>query len=835
MRLVGAEASEPVGSGSTVSIARCSFAPVNDTQLDALIDALTLEEQVSLLAGVDNWHTAELPRHGIPAMRVTDGPAGARGTTFTGPASVNVPSGTALAATFDPALVERIGALLGREARAKGARVLLAPTVNLHRTPVGGRNFECQSEDPYLSARITVGYVKGVQGEGVAACVKHFVANDTEHERMTIDNRLDERTLREMYLQPFEAAVREADAQAIMTAYNRINGPWAADSKELIADVLRGEWGFTGIVMSDWFGLHSTVEGIEAGLDLEMPGPTRDRGAKLVAAVESGGVDPSLVRAAARRMLSFMDRLGAISDGGPGPETTRDLLEDRSLIRSAGAAGMVLLRNEANALPLDPTSVRRLAVIGPNAAKGRIMGGGSAMVNPVHEVHPLGSLRDRLGGDGVEVLDSIGCTIHRTLPPPRRDWISDATIDYFVTEHDMNNGVPPLRSDVLPRFNLIWPDDPGEGLTRELFACRVSFGFTPDVSGVWSFGLTSIGRARLFVDGELVADDQPAAPGGSFFGIGKAQFVASHELVAGKSVRVTVDYVNDGLGMMRGLIMGFSAPVVDDLVAAAARLAATTDASIVIVGTNDDWEAEGYDRTTIALPGRQDELISEVAKVSARTIVVVNAGSPVAMPWINEVDAVLFVWFPGQEFGDALTDVLLGDVDPGGRLPVTLPRRLEDTPAFEHHPGRNGVGRYLEGRLIGYRYYDTVGREPLFGFGHGLSYANISIVSVEAGDGVVRATVTNGGDRSGFEVIQVYVHDPVGTDAPDDSVQQLVGFAKVEVDPGERRSVEIALDPRWAMHWDVTTHSWATRPGARELRVGRSSRRIDHVLAVAVG
>ena len=808
---------------------------MNDAELDALVGALTLEEQVALLAGTDNWHTVELPRHGISAMRVTDGPAGARGTTFTGPASVNVPSGTALAATFDPALVERIGALLGRETRAKGARVLLAPTVNLHRTPVGGRNFECQSEDPYLSARITVGYVKGVQSEGVAACVKHFVGNDTEHERMTIDNRVDERTLREMYLQPFEAAVREADAQAIMTAYNRINGPWAADAKELITDVLRGEWGFTGIVMSDWFGLHSTAEGIEAGLDLEMPGPTRARGAKLVAAVESGAVDASMVRATARRMLSFVDRLGAIADGGPGPETTRDLPEDRLLIRSAGAAGMVLLRNEAKTLPLDPTSVRRIAVIGPNAAKGRIMGGGSAKVNPVHEVHPLASLRDRLGGAGAEVLDAVGCTIHRTLPPPRRDSVTNATIDYFAAAEDMNGGAPPLRSESLPRFSLIWPEDPSEGLTRELFACRVAFTLTPDVSGPWSFGLTSVGRARLFVDGELVADDEHAAPGGSFFGIGKEQFVASHELVGGEAVRVTVEYVNDGAGLMRGLIIGVDSPVLEDLVVAASRLAATTDASIVIVGTNDDWEAEGYDRTTIALPGRQDELISEVAKVSARTIVVVNAGSPVAMPWINEVDAVLFVWFPGQEFGDALTDVLLGDVDPGGRLPVTLPRRLEDTPAFEHHPGRNGLGRYLEGRLIGYRHYDTIGREPLFAFGHGLSYADISIDNAAVRGAGVRVTVTNSSDRSGVEVIQVYVHDPVGTGAPDDAVQQLVGFVKVELAPGESRSVDVPLDPRWAMHWDVAAHAWAIRPGARELRVGRSSRRIDHVLAVTAG
>ncbi len=811
---------------------RSRFTHVNDAELDALIDALTLAEQVSLLAGTDNWHTAAIPEHGIAPMRVTDGPAGARGTTFTGPASVNVPSGTALAATFDPALIERIGGLLGREARAKGARVLLAPTVNLHRTPVGGRNFECQSEDPYLSARITVGYVRGVQSEGVAACVKHFVGNDTEFERMTIDNRIDERTLRETYLQPFEAAVREADAQAIMTAYNRINGPFAADSKELLTDVLRGEWGFTGIVMSDWFGLHSTVEGIEAGLDLEMPGPTRERGATLVAAVESGSVDASAVRAAARRMVSFLDRIGALADGGPGPETTRDTAEDRALVRSAASSGMVLLRNEANALPLDPASVRRVAVVGPNAAKGRIMGGGSAMVNAVHEVHPLGSLRARLATSGAEVLDAVGCTIHRTLPPPRRDWISNATIDYFVTAGDMADGAPPFRSEPLPRFNLIWPEEPSEGLTRELFACRITFTLTPTISGPWSFGLTSVGRARLFVNDTLVADDEQATPGGSFFGLGKAQLVESHGLVAGEPVVVRVDYVNDGLGMMRGLIMGFEPPALEDTIEVAARLAATTDAAIVVVGTNDDWEAEGYDRTTIALPGRQDELIREVAKVSARTIVVVNAGSPVAMPWINDVDAVLYVWFPGQEFGDALTDVLLGDVDPGGRLPVTLPRRLEDSPAFEHHPGRNGVGNYLEGRLFGYRHYDTIGREPLFPFGHGLSYAHITIDEASMVDGSVQASLTNTGDRAGVQVVQVYVHDPVGTGAPDDAVQHLVGFAKVELAAGETKTISVPLDPRWATHWDVATHAWATRPGARELRVGRSSRAIDQILVV---
>jgi beta-glucosidase len=808
--------------------------PLSSAELDALVDRLTLEEQVSLLSGVDNWHTADLSAHGVPPMRVTDGPAGARGTTFTGPPSVNVPSGTALAATFDPDAVERIGELLGRETRAKGARVLLAPTVNLHRTPVGGRNFECQSEDPYLSARITVGYVRGVQSEGVAACVKHFVGNDTEFERMTIDNQIDERTLRELYLQPFEAAVREADAQAIMTAYNRINGPFAADSKELLTDILRGEWGFDGIVMSDWFGLHSTVEGIEAGLDLEMPGPTRDRGAKLVSAVQSGAVDASLVRDAALRMLSFMDRLGSFADGGPGEETTRDVAEDRELIRSTAAAGMVLLRNEDGALPLDASGLRRVAVIGPNASKGRIMGGGSAMVNPVHEVHPLGALRTHLQSVGVEVVDAVGCTIHRTLPPPRRSWVSDATIKYFASTDDMRDGAPAVRSEPLPRFNLIWPDDPSEGLTREAFACRISFSLTPDVSGPWTFGLTSVGRAVLSVDGVTVVDDQSAAPGGSFFGIGKAQETAATVLEHGKRVTVTVEYINVGLGQMRGLIIGLEPPAVEDTVLVASKLAATCDVAIVVVGTNDDWEAEGYDRSTIALPGRQDELIAEVAKVSARTIVVINAGSPVAMPWINDVDAVLFVWFPGQEFGDALTDVLTGDVDPGGRLPVTLPRRLEDSPAFEHAPGRNGVGRYLEGRLMGYRFYDTVGREPLFPFGHGLSYAHTSIDSATFVDGWIQVSVTNTGTRTAVEVVQVYAHDPEGTGATDDPTQKLVGFAKVHLVAGESKAVKVSLDPRWAMHWDVASHAWTTRSGERELRVGRSSRAIAHVLHTTV-
>jgi beta-glucosidase len=806
---------------------------MNDAELDALVDSLTREDQVLLLSGSDNWHTHAIPSKGIPSMRVTDGPAGARGTSFTGPASVNVPSGTSLAATFDPALVERIGQLLGRETRAKGARVLLAPTVNLHRTPVGGRNFECQSEDPYLSARITVGYIKGVQSEGVASCVKHFIGNDTEFERMTIDSQIDERTLREIYLQPFEAAVKEAGALAIMTAYNRINGPYAADSKVLLTEILRDEWGFEGIAMSDWFGLHSTVEALEAGLDLEMPGPPRERGDLLLAALNEGRVDKNLFRAAVRRMVGFLDRIGAIADGGPGPERTRDEPGDRALIRTAGAAGMVLLRNENAALPLGSSSIRSVAVIGPNAARGRIMGGGSAMVNPVHEVHPLAALSARFETLGVAVGYEPGCRIHRTLPTPEAGWMQDSSISYWSTAESMDRGDAPVSTGPLTRFSMMWMESPGPGLPRKDFAAKLTTTFTPPVSGDWTFGLTAVGLTRLRVDGVALFDNSTSKVGGSFFGMGRDQATAPAPLEAGKSYRVEIDYRNEGAGFVRGLVIGLDSPAPDDLIGDASRLAAKSDAAIIVVGTNDDWESEGYDRSTIDLPGAQDELIREVAKVSPRTIVVVNAGSPVAMPWINEVDAVLFTWFPGQEFGDALADVLFGDVDPGGRLPVTLPRRLEDSPASEHHPGRNGVARYLEGRLMGYRWYDTTGRDPLFPFGHGLSYANITISSAHRNaDGSVEAQLHNASTRDGVQVVQVYAHDPEGTGAADDPAQCLVGFAKVAVKAGATVTATIGVDPRWASHWDVVAHDWAVRPGVRELRVGTSSRAVAQVLTV---
>jgi beta-glucosidase len=810
--------------------------------VEALADSLTLEEQVALLAGADFWHTVAIERAGIPEMRVSDGPVGARGTRFGGgPSSIAVPCSTLLAATWDPPLVQRVGELLGREARSKGARVLLAPTVNLHRTPIGGRNFECMSEDPYLTGRVAVAYVRGVQSEGVACCIKHFVGNDTEFERNTIDSRIDERTMRELYLVPFEAAVKEAGVLSVMTSYNRINGPWAADSGALIDGVLRGEWGFDGVVMSDWFGLHSTVEAVAAGVDLEMPGPTRHRGAQLVAAVADGSAAAADVRRAAINVIRLMDRVGAFDDGLPGPETTRDSPADVALARASAAQGMVLLRNEpvsgSPALPLDPTVLRRVAVIGPNAAVGQVMGGGSAHVTPTSTAHPLDTLRARLGAAGIEVTHGAGCNINKRLPELDQRLCGPIKADYFDDPTSLDD-----RSAVAGRtrsatMRMLWVKDPvGEADSNPRFGARLTTTFTPDVGGTWNLGVESIAPTRLRIAGVVLIDTESTPKGGSFFGTGKAEVTGSVDVEAGRDYLLEVEVRHHPTGQgMGGVNVGAQPPIGENLLGEAVDIAAEADCSVVIVGTNDDWECEGWDRTTMDLPGDQNELIMQVAAASRRTVVVINAGSPVDMPWLDHVDAVLMAWFPGQQMGEAIADVLLGDVEPQGRLPVTFPARLEDTPAFEHYPGRNGVANYAEGRLIGYRWFATVGRRPMFAFGFGLGYADVQITAARRSDtGEVHVDLANESDRDGVQVVQVYsAHAGPVERRGDEPALQLVGFAKAAAPAHGVCSVTVELDPRAMQTWNVADHAWIPADGPFELCVGTSSVDIAVRLAVA--
>jgi beta-glucosidase len=798
-------------------------------RVESLLAQLTLEEKASLTAGADLWHTRPIPRLGIPALVLSDGPSGARGSSLAeGPSSASFPCGTALAATWNTELVERVGAAIAEDARTKFANVLLGPTMNLHRTPLGGRNFECHSEDPHLSARTAVAFIRGLQSRGVAACAKHFAANDSEFERMSISSEVDERALRELYLVPFEASVREAGAWSVMSAYNKLHGVYAGEHPWLLRELLKTEWGFDGLVVSDWFGTHSTAEAANAGLDLEMPGPGIHLGAKLVDAVRKSEVAPHVLDDAVRRLLRLAHRTGALDGSDAGPERAVDRPEHRAVARRAAAEAIVLLANRDDALPFDPARLHRIALIGPNAEHSVVQGGGSARVRPHYVVSALDGIRAR-AGSGVQVDFAPGCTSHKTTPalgarlldgPLRVEYWNGATAE----------GAPALVRESRDAY-FTWLGAFAPEIDAKSFRARLRGRITPRESGAYTFSLVSAGKSRLYVDGALAVDNwTDPRPGEAFFGLGSAEVRADVALEAGRTIELTVEYSNEGRPMLGGLKVGCLPATPPDLLERAVACATGADAAIVVVGLNDEWESEGHDRADLELPGRQVELIERVAAANPRTIVVVNAGAPIRMDWLARVPAVVQLWYPGQECGNALADVLFGDVNPSGRLPQSWPRRLEDTPAFLHYPGEGGRVVYGEGLFMGYRYYDTKKLDPLFPFGHGLSYTRFDYTDlrlgrsrVTAGESVeVELDVTNSGARAGQEVVQLYVRDLVSRLVRPE--QELCAFAKVALEPGETKTVEFRLEPRALSYWDPALSAFVAEPGEFELRAGASSR-----------
>jgi beta-glucosidase len=768
--------------------------------IELLLRGLTLEEKASFTAGADMWTVPGLPDHGIPAVTVTDGPNGARGSALLGAGRITaacVPCGSSLGASWDPALVEEVGHVLGEEARTKGSRVLLAPTINLHRHPLGGRGFECYAEDPLLSGRIAAGFVRGVQSRGVAATAKHFIANESEFERTTISSVVDERSLRELYLVPFEIAIKEAGLLAVMTSYNRVNGKWCSEDRELLQDVLRGDLGFDGLVMTDWFAVGSTVDSARAGLDLQMPGPDRFYGAPLAKAVADGRLEADVLDGIAYRWLQLIDRLGAWNDQ-PVREVAVELPVHREIAHRAAVAGTVLLRNNG-VLPLaEPESI---ALIGPLAARAHIMGGGSAQLRP----HRSPSLYEVLSPQlGDRLVHERGCDIDKTVRP----LIAPGTRLEFFDSLDWTG--PVHARSVEGDLKMLWFGSPEPGLDEDAFSFRATARLEVLDTGTHVLTLVQAGRARLLVDGVTVIDGftDPPAMGEEFFGLGSQQVEVALDLVAGAAVELVVEYSAERSQFLHGVQIGHRPPQVDDPIGAAVAAARLADVAIVVVGTTEEWESEGHDRASMELPGDQDELVRRVCAVNPRTVVVVCAGAPVTMPWAEDAAAVLLPWLGGQELAHALDDMLFGRAEPSGRLPVTFPERIEHTPAYGSFPGENGVAVYREGLLVGYRWYDSRHLPVRFPFGHGGSYttfawgaASLSSPTYEPGDElVVRVPVTNTGDRPGSEVVQVYVRPPASH--LQRARTELRGFAKVYLDPGETREVEVVLRDRAFAYWD---------------------------------
>jgi beta-glucosidase len=794
-------------------------------RLETLLRQLSLDEKVSLVSGENFWTTVPIERIGLRSMVLSDGPSGVRGPVWDERSpSLSLPSATALAASWDPHLAYRYGAVAAAEARRKGVDIVLGPTINLHRSPLGGRHFEAFSEDPLLSGVLAAAYVRGLQDNGVAATPKHFVANDSETERFTVEVQVEERVLRELYLLPFELAV-EAGAWAVMVAYNSIDGVTMTEN-DLLRHPLATEWGFDGATISDWTAVRS-LEAAHAEMDLAMPGPDTGWSNSLAQAVRDGRVPEALVDRKVLRLLVLADRVGALE--GSVTQVPK-IVDGVEFAREAAVAGTVLLRN-ADELPWNPRAIGSIAVIGQYARVPRIQGGGSATVVPAHVVSPLDGIRSAVPDRDVHF--AVGAIV--------QEGVEEFTLAQIVDPLTGTNGVrvtfldewgAELFSESRQSTSLVWFD--GDAPLAQSRTIVLETFYTPPADDECELGFASSKRGRIVVDGEVVLDANPTVEGDDVAAglLTPPSATVSLPVRAGVPLAIRAEFTlspDDLLAAAVSLRLGLAPRPENprDLIGHAVEIARSSDVAVVVVGTNSAVESEGFDRTTLGLPGHQDELVRAVAAANPRTVVVVYAGSPVQLPWRDEVAAVLLGYFAGQEVGSAIADILFGVQEPGGRLTTTWAADIGDAPVLDVTP-TNGILEYAEGLDIGYRAWLRAGREPAFPFGWGLGYTTWDIADphlTEPAEGEERAltvTVRNTGSRPGKHVVQAYAERQESmVERP---IRWLVGSAVVVAGPGESVEVTVPVRARAFAHWEGGRDgSWATETGEFTLRVGSSA------------
>lgn len=792
-----------------------------ESRVDSLLKQLTLEEKIDLIGGVDDFYIRDIKHIGLPRLKMADGPIGVRNY---GPATVF--GGIGLAATWDPSLARKIGAEIGRDARARGVHFMLGPGVNIYRAPQCGRNFEYFGEDPFLSARTTVGYIEGMQSQGVSATVKHYMGNNQEYDRHNIDSIIDERTMREIYLPTFEAAVKEAHVGSIMDSYNLTNGVHLSQNGFLNTDVAKKEWGFTGIMMSDWDSTYDGVAAANGGLDLEMPSGKFMNRAVLMPAIQSGKVTEATIDDKVRRILRAAIQFGWLDRDQTDTSISRLNPEGKLATLEAARSGMVLLKNDGNLLPLNKGKIKSIAVIGPDAYPAQVGGGGSAEAKPFAAPSYVEGIEHYVGS-GVKVYYDPGI-------PTLQDM---AKLTEFTTE--ANGGQRGLKAEVFmnptldgsPALTRIdkhvsYQPSQGEGGTDIDGSVRWTGYFTPSTPGKYvAFvqGPGENGGYRLYIDKKLVFDNWTAW----------YAFVseASIDLEAGPH-QVELDYyVHHGWGKMTANL-GIVRP--ENMVSTEAKtVAAKADAVVLAVGFDTATEGESSDRM-FQLPPAQDELINEIEALNKNTALVMTSGGAVDMsPWIDRVPALLQAWFPGEGGGTAAAQILFGEFNPSGKLPISMERRWEDNAVHDSYYPKTGEKKvtYSEGIFVGYRHFDKSGIKPLFPFGYGLSYTTFAYknLTVSTGSDAQPVTVafdlTNTGSRAGAEVAQVYVgdrHAPVPR-----PIKELKGFEKVSLKPGETRHVQVTLDRRAFSYYDVGNHKWTVAPGDFDIYVARSAAQIE--------
>lgn len=808
-----------------------------------LTEKLNLQQKVQLLTGRDFWNTHGIDSIGLRNMLLSDGPSGVRGEYWDErETSLNLPSATAISSSWDTELCEELGSVLADEAIRKGVDVVLGPTINLHRSPFGGRHFECLSEDPLLTGALAAAIVRGIQAENIASCPKHYIANDFETNRFTANVQVAERTLRELYMRPFEDAVTHGKAWAIMSSYNSVNGTRASESTLLDAP-LRTEWGFDGVVLSDWGAVRS-VEAANAEQDLAMPGPHGAWGEKLIEAVRAGVVSELAVDRKVQRLLVLAMRVGALDSSGTTPrakERTNKLVSvaGKAFARRAAAAGSVLLKNDGT-LPLDLTRFNKVALIGDNAKAARTQGGGSATVIPDVVITPYSALASLLGErmryePGVFVQEGIEPIALELLTNPVTGSSGvnveflDETNAMIYEEHRLASQLMWLGSDApLPRASSMH--------------VRTIFKASETVSRL--FGYASSFPVEIRVNRELhMSDHVHSTSEDPFISIMEPPFSSrSFDFVAGKNyeIDITVDLSNRA-GLAREAMQfafGFApdSSNSEKYFNSAIDAAKEAELAIVVVGTNSKVETEGRDRTSLALPGDQDRLVREVLKVNRNVIVVVNSGSPVLLPWADEVRALLVCYFGGQEMGNALVDILSGAQEPGGRLPTTWAESVADLPVSSCTPDENNELAYQEGLHIGYRAFQRAGVTPKYPFGFGLGYTTWELGDlfaperIKAGQSIaVSVTLRNTGDRPGKQVVQLYLSR--ADSQIDRPAIWLAGFSPQWLEPGEERLVEISINGREFAHWQ---EAWQFEAGEFVLHAGFHSQSLTQKASVVL-
>ncbi|KAK2758461.1 glycoside hydrolase family 3 domain protein [Colletotrichum kahawae] len=772
---------------------------------------MTLEEKILLLTGEDLWRTNPIPRLGISRIKTSDGPTGVRGGIFVnGVTAASLPSGVSLAATWDKQVIKDVSQVLIAEAKSKGVDVLLGPTVCIPRTPLGGRNFEAYSEDPFLTGKLAAEYINTVQAAGIGTCVKHYAANDQENRRFFIDEKIPERALREIHLQPFQIAVRHSNPWTIMTAYNKINGDFCSANHYLIRDILRSEWGWDGLVMSDWFGTNSVVPSLTAGLDLEMPGPVRRRGKHLLEAHRQGLVDNSFIDASTSRVLELVYKTGKsnIPDWKEGPEQAVDLPEHRAILRRAGAEGIVLLKNDSEILPLKNLDGKTVAFIGPNSNRSVATGGGSSNLSPHYRTTPFGSFSKEVSSTypTAKVVTKQGILTHRYLPllnPSimRNPETGSPGFVLSLWRNTKHEGTP-FMTEHRPSSNLVCYDGlPPELTAGERYSYRAKTILTPQTTGIHQFSLSSCGPGKLILDGKVIISIERRwwSPKSSLsMSYGSPEERVEVELKAGKSYDLVLESISREpkpydmtyTGMLEreevqdGGRIGFleNPGDLDAMFQDAIDVASSSssDVAIVVVGKDHEWETETSDMVSMDLPGQSNELVRAVARANPRTIVINQTGSPITMPWVNE-----------------------------------------DTPSFDNYPGENDVVHYGENIYLGYRFYDCRKIEPLFPFGFGLSYTTfaysnirLSSESLAVDENIeVQVDVTNTGNVDGTEIVQFYV-SPVSKPKFGRPLRELKGWDKVFVRPGETATARATLDRVSISYWDDGVQKWVIEGNA---------------------